>query len=173
MPNATDHQNAQLLAARGEHYTAMRVIGRATFKICDNLRQFGMEAVQNKAESLVLELSECIGVDSTVLGVLAMIGLEGRPDTTVTLVNATPPVRKQVESVGLSKLVRFAAGDTNEHDFPAVCRIASGDKLVDTDVSDTILEAHETLMNLDERNIPVFRDVVTLLKEEKQAKSEN
>lgn len=164
----TENQEAHLLGARTGDVAALRIIGRATFKISGEFRDFGLAAVHERERSLILDFSECTSVDSTILGVIAMIGLEGRGSTALVAVNANPPVRNQLQGVGLSKLLRFADTDADQMDWSGLCAAAAGS--VETDaVSETMLAAHETLMNLDERNIPVFRDVVELLKQQKQS----
>lgn len=168
MKFATDNKECRLLGARAEKVAALRLIGRATFKMSGELREFGMAAVHDKLEALILDFSGCTSVDSTILGVIAMIGLEGRGTTAIIAVNADSAVRKQLEGVGLSKLLRFSDMDAEDLDWTGLCAAAAGSIATD-DLADTMLEAHETLMNLDQRNIPVFRDVVELLKKQSQS----
>ncbi|MFW5803101.1 MAG: STAS domain-containing protein [Verrucomicrobiota bacterium] len=165
MKSATENTESRLLGARTERVAGLRLIGRATFKLSGDLREFGMAAVRDKFEALILDFNDCTSVDSTILGVIAMIGLEGRGTTAIIAVNAKPSVRKQLEGVGLSKLLRFSDTDAEGLDWAGLCAAAAG-SIETEDLADTMLEAHEALMNLDQRNIPVFRDVVELLKEQ-------
>ena len=165
MAFAAETTEAQLLGAQSDRVAALRIIGRATFKISAELRDFGLAAVRRNSDAVVLDFSKCASLDSTILGVIAMIGLEGRGTTAMIAVNASPGVLKQLKGVGLGKLLRFNDSDTEQMDWAELCAAAAGS--VETeDLADTMLEAHETLMNLDRRNIPVFRDVVDLLKEQ-------
>ncbi len=155
----------QICVAHFEKVAIIRIIGRATFKISQQLREFGMGMLHRDIVSVIFELSECYGMDSTILGVIAMIGLEGRGKSEVVVVNANDTVRSQLESVGLSKLCRFACESVENVNWDTLCRAAAGAVTMDS-VADTVLEAHKTLMNLEPQNIPKFRDVVEILSQE-------
>lgn len=169
MALTSDTVEAQLLAADTEDVAALRIIGRANFKVSGEFREFGLRAVRGERRALILDFGQCVSVDSTILGVIAMIGLEGRGTTAVIAANADEVVQKQLLGVGLKKLLTFAdAENGGQFDWSSLCEAAAGS--VDTaQVADTMLDAHEALMNLDERNIPVFRDVVELLKDQAES----
>ncbi len=153
---------AQILVGTLGPVSVARLIGRTTFKVSQELREFGMKAVRDKAASIIFELSECDSVDSTILGVVAMIGLEGRNTTELVMINARPSVRAQLEGVGLARLCRFAEQQIEDVSWQNLCQAAAGAVSMGA-VSNLILEAHQTLMNIDPENIPKFKDVVDLL----------
>ncbi len=156
---------AQILAATRNNIAAVRIVGRASFKVSEQLRQFGRREIEKGVESIIFDLSECQGMDSTILGVFAMLGLEGRGKTELVVVNASDAVRNSLDVVGVSRLCRFADQTVADLKWSTLCEAAAG-AVSTEETSETILEAHRTLMNLDEDNVPKFKDVVELLESE-------
>ncbi len=157
--------DVQILAAREENIAAIRIIGRASFKVSEQLRDYGLRMIEEGMETVLFELSECEGMDSTILGVFAMIGLQARGKTEVVILNASEPLYKAMQVVGVSRLFRFANQTVEELNWKNLCEAAAG--AAETQESaGTILDAHRTLMDLDENNVPKFKDVVELLEKE-------
>lgn len=166
---------AQILVAKSSQLVQIRVIGRATFKVSRELREFGLRVVRDGIRSLIIDLSQCRGMDSTFMGVLAMIGLEAKDhkNTNLVIVNAGQQQRKLLESIGVSRLFEFAEKDMDQVTWKNLVEAAA--EVADMgDVADTILNAHQTLMDISPDNVPKFKDVVEMLahevEEEKQKK---
>lgn len=156
---------AQVLAATHEGVVQLRVVGRATFKISQRLRDFAIRAIEGGASEIIVEFSGCQGMDSTFMGVLAMIGLEGRGRTDIVFVNVGDLHRRLLDSIGVSRLFRFSQKRVCTTDWRSICEAAEG-AYSGSDVTATVLEAHKTLMELDPANVPKFRDVVSMLSDE-------
>lgn len=161
----------RILAATYGQAAAIRIIGRANFKISQPLRDFGIKMIAHGVKSLIFDLSECQGMDSTILGVFAMIGLEGRDKTEVIIVNADESVRSSLDVVGVSRLCRFAEQPVENLNWKQLGEAAAGATDM-TEVAPTVLEAHQTLMELDQSNVPKFKDVVELLESEVKQNNE-
>ncbi len=156
---------AKLLAARTDDQAVIRVQGRATFKVAQPLRDYGMKLLDGGIRRLVLDLAECDGMDSTFMGVIAMLGLAARQRVQFVVANAGDHNRKLLDGIGVSKLVTFArqgATDARTGRLEVVPTETRGNGIS----GETVLEAHEVLMDLDATNIPKFRDVVELLRRE-------
>ena len=157
---------AKILVARHEGVVQIRVVGRATFKISQGLREYAVPLLRSgEVKSLVIELSECRGMDSTFMGVLAMVGLEGRDGVSLVIVNANDHQKRLLTSIGVARLFHFASEPVPKADWQSLCEVAA-DPLNMKGVAGTVLSAHRTLMDLDPENIPRFRDVVDILTEE-------
>jgi len=165
MSSHSEHHEARILVARFENIVAIRIIGRATFKVGQELRDYGTAAMRDDIASVIMDLSQCTAVDSTILGVIAMIGLEGHRRAEVVIVNANECVRSTMNSVGLTRLCRFTEQELGEADWDTLCQAAVGAVTMDN-VAETVLNAHKTLMDLDPENVPKFRDVVEMLHQE-------
>jgi len=153
---------AQVLVARKEGVLQVRVIGRATFKVSRELREYGVQTVNDGICSVIIDLSQCEGMDSTFMGVLAMIGLEAKGKARVLVVNANDKLRKLLDSIGVSRLVEFTQKKMDEITWSRLCEAAkeSGDM---NQMADTIREAHKTLMDISSENVPKFKNVVDML----------
>lgn len=156
---------AKVLAANKEGVVQIRVVGRATFKISRELREYILQTLDDGVYSVIIDLSECNGMDSTFMGVMAMIGLESKGKASVLVVNASEKLRSLLDSIGVSRLVEYTEKDMEEGDWKNLCAAA-----VERDdmkkVAPTIRDAHKTLMELTPENIPKFQNVVEMLSEE-------
>ena len=152
---------AQILVAEHEGVIGIRAVGRAIFKVGRDLRSFGVKAVGRGATTVILDLADCQGMDSTFIGVLAMIGLESKGRADLVVVNASDALQQLLDGIGLSKIWRFAEETVPPGSWNGLCHAASGGSM-----GETVLAAHQALMELDPENVPKFRDVVDLLSAE-------
>jgi len=156
---------AELLAASSDGIAAVRVRGRGTFKVSKQLCRFGEEALAGGASGLIVDLGECTGMDSTFMGVLAMLGLKGRDGVAFVIVNATPALRELLETIGVARLWKFSPEAAPGGQWNSICRAAAGAISIEGAAS-TVLKAHQTLMQIDPENIPRFEALVRMLESE-------
>ncbi len=152
----------QILVAEDAGMVGIRVLGRVTFQLSQCLREFGVGALRRGVKNIIFDLSECSGMDSTILGILAMIGLEGRGKASMYLVNVPDEVKALIKSIGVARLFKIAEKSVPEFNWSSLCQIVeSSDGAA---IGDTVLEAHKTLIQIDpEHNAPKFKDLVELL----------
>ncbi|WP_343124806.1 STAS domain-containing protein [Verrucomicrobium sp. GAS474] len=154
--------------ARNGDLVYIQVIGRGSFQNASHVKHFSEEVLKNGAKEIVIDLKECTYLDSTFLGTLAGIGIKLRAATaeasTLQLLNATARNTELIQNLGLDRLFRFetsapvpAPETTEKLDGTAAGKVETGE---------TMLEAHETLMQWDARNVAKFKDVVAYLKED-------
>ena len=136
-------------------YLALR--GRASWMHCDAFHEAAL-AVLASGRSLVLELSGCEYMDSTCLGTVHELVTRGR----VALSGVTPGVRALFEELSMQQVL-----DAIREDLPAAPQLAPlGTKSDQATVQKRILQAHEALSALSERNREEFKDVVESLRGE-------
>ena len=145
----------------------VKVHGRGTFKIASSLKQFGMAAASQGCSRIVVEMSDCLGMDSTFMGVLAGLAVHLRKkDGELTLRNMSDKNSFLIRMLGLSHLVRTeqAGGGQN---MPADAQVldAGTDKQT---LTTTMIDSHETLVQVAPENLPKFKDVLAFLKEDQQ-----
>jgi anti-sigma B factor antagonist len=167
-----------MLVMVGERFACIRIIGRATFTssvdfktLVDGLREKGCTC-------FVLDLSECLLMDSTFLGLLAGLGLKlttgnGEPVRHgVELVNPSPRITELLETLGVLNLFNITHG-TFTPATPTQPVEAIPTTPGKAEVTRTCIEAHETLMALSPENAARFKDVTQFLAEGlKKAKAE-
>ncbi len=165
MQEVADMADARILVADDEEHAQIRLIGRATFSCSQRVRDYGMRVLDKNIKHVHIDLSECEGMDSTIMGVLAMIGLRARKQgLNAEIVNADERLKKLLYGLGLKKLFVFTHTLLDEVNWATLCHTERDDQPLTAER--TILEAHETLMQIDPENMPKFRDVVDYLRQD-------
>jgi len=170
--------SARLLVMAGEGNACIRIIGRANFTSSVDFKALLDELQERGCDWFVLDLSECVLVDSTFLGVLAGLGLklssgkDGKARRGVELFNPSPRIVELLETLGVLHLFKVAQGAVTQPvpTQPVAHMPAEPSK---EEVIRTSLEAHQVLMDLNPANAAKFKDVAQFLAEGlKKAKAE-
>ncbi len=162
----------------GERFACIRIIGRANFTSSVDFKALVDELQKKGCDCFVLDLSECVLMDSTFLGVLAGLGLKltsgkgGQARRGVELFNPGPRIIELLETLGVLHLFQVTQGSfTPPAPAQPVERTPAGASK--DEVTRTCLEAHQTLMDLNPANAAKFKDVAQFLAEEvKKTKAE-
>lgn len=158
--------DTELFAASRDGITAIRVCGRGTFKVSKEFCQYGERVLDDEETTgLIVDLEECEALDSTFMGVLAMLGLKGREQAALVILNASEKLRDLLDTVGVSRLWEFSSTSAAGDDWATICRAAAG-ALTTSGAANTVLEAHRTLMAIDPENVPRFKTLVSMLADE-------
>lgn len=144
----------------------VRVHGRGTFKIGPSLKQFGVAAIERGCSSIIFEMQDCVGMDSTFMGILAGLATTLKKTAgEVVLRNLTEKNLFLIRMLGLVHLVRV--DDQAQASIPAP---TYGQSLSPTgdrrEMSQTMITAHEALIEAAPDNLVKFKDVVAYLKED-------
>ena len=170
--------SARLLVWAGEQCACIRIIGRANFTSSIDFRTLINELLQQGCGHFVLDLAECVLMDSTFLGVLAGFGLKlraanaGHGQQGIELLNPNPRITELLDTLGVLHLFKLAQGTVTPPTptQPLEHTPASPSK---AEVTQTCIEAHETLMNISPANAARFKDVAQFLAEDiKKSKPE-
>ncbi len=162
----------------GDGFACIRIVGRANFTSSVDFKTLLSDLLQRGCNCLVLELSECVLMDSTFLGVLAGFGLRlsaGDGEQTrrgIELLNPGPRIIELLETLGVLHLFRLTQGPLTP---PAPTQTLEPTPSTPTkeEVARTCLEAHQTLMDLSPENAAKFKDVAQFLAEgAKKAKAD-
>lgn len=144
----------------------IRIDGRASYLNCGPVSKLFKTLSEKKRGDVVIDFSNCTGMDSTFLGIMAAAALGMRrlnPPATLILSRLGPRNLELVRNLGLHRLLtivaderdlRFPSGNGGNFSQPA---IAAADP-------QTILRAHEALVDADETNRNRFQDVLAFLK---------
>lgn len=144
----------------------IRVTGRGSFKVSATLKQFIAEVASKQSISVVaMDMTECIGMDSTFMGVLA--GLSGRlkqRDQVLELINLSEKNETLLATLGVDQVIAHYS-HSHGHELPALgTQSLSTASATKKDLAETALQAHETLVELSEENRPRFKRVIEYLK---------
>jgi len=163
--------SAKLLVCAGEKFACIRIIGRANFSSSIDFKTLLNELLQKGFTYFVLDLSECMLMDSTFLGVLAGLGLKmnaaqpDQADPAIELLNPNPRITDLLESLGVLHLFKLAQGPVALPD-QVQSHVHQPVDASREDVTRACLEAHRTLMEINPDNVAKFKEVAQFLAED-------
>jgi anti-sigma B factor antagonist len=170
--------SARLLVWAGEDCACIRIIGRANFTSSIDFRTLINELRQQGRSYFVLDLAECVLMDSTFLGVLAGFGLKlsagngGHGRQGIELLNPSPRITELLETLGVLHLFKLTQGPPPVPE-PAEPRQPAPASPTKEEVTRTCIEAHQILADISPANAAKFKDVAQFLAEGlKKSKSE-
>ena len=116
-------------------------------------------------ESVLFDLTECTGIDSTTLGLLAKVSLESqdRFHCYPTIVSSNSDITKILHSMGFEKVFNLIESDAST---PAKMNELPPVDCTEAEVCHKVITAHKVLMELNEKNRLAFTSVVQALEGE-------
>lgn len=149
--------------AESEGTVVLKFIGDVRLTLCAALDAY-IEKIFSALNfrSIVIDLTETSGIDSTSLGLLAKLSIlsQGRVGLLPTLVSTHDDMNRLLQSMGFDQIFNIVAEstptETELQDLP-------GQMLSEDQVKDRVLEAHRILMELNEHNRAAFTDLVGTL----------
>jgi anti-anti-sigma factor len=143
------------------HTACVRVSGRANFTSSVDFKRLVQQLQDGGCDELVLDLHECRLMDSTFLGVLASLASKceetGRAGhrCAVELFRPSERVSELLENLGVLELFKII---NQVPPFECFQPIEEGD-VSKVELTQTCLEAHQTLMGTTPENQDRFKDV--------------
>ena len=146
----------------------LQVLHKASFTNCEPVRNFFDKKFNAGQRSFIVDFANCTSVDSTFLGILVRLALNLRNSEDsgkLALVNLNGRNLETVKNLGIHRIAEISS-----HAVESVKDLESLSENGQDDVacSETIYEAHKTLMNLNEKNLRMFCDVVSFLEQENE-----
>jgi len=162
--------SAKLSVLVGKNFACVKIAGRANFTSSPDFKTLLAELAQKGFGHFIIDLSECVLMDSTFLGVLSGFGLKlnpsGSPDKSgVELLNLNARVHELLENLGAIHLFKIISGDLKLTDDVKTCTPESINPSRE-EITRTSLEAHQTLMAVSPENYARFKDVAQFLAED-------
>lgn len=162
--------SANLSVLVGKNFACIKVIGRANFASSPDFKTLLNELAQKGFGHFIIDLSECVLMDSTFLGVLAGFGMKLNPhgapaERGIELHNPTARVSDLLENLGAAHLFKLTTGALRLPDDVQACTPESINPSHEQ-ITRTSLEAHQTLMAMNPENQARFKDVAQFLAED-------
>lgn len=157
-------KKADLLIAHTQGVYNIKVQGRANFECAPPLRNLAHN-MDKGFKRISIDLTGCSGMDSTFMGVLAMLGLQVREGGKVEIVNADKDNRHLLEGLGIEELFDFVNKDNNESDKDRKW-VRPEEKSSQVDQAETVYSAHDTLVRVYDGNKAKFEKVVEFAKKD-------
>jgi len=150
-----------------DHTVCIKISGRADFTSSLDLKKLIGELWQRGYNHFVFDLSDCLTMDSTFLGVLSGIGLKFSNGKSVQvgapleLLNPNPRIAETLENLGVVDLFAIkTCAEAPATKFEPLAETADKTRL---EVIRNCLEAHTTLMSIQPENVQKFKDVAQFL----------
>ncbi len=162
---------SKLLFAERDGVQVLKLIGDVRVTLGPTISTFLTRLGESKTfKSIIIDLTETTGIDSTTLGLLAKISLTTQKSfsTIPTIISPNEDMTRILESMGFEKIFVILkelvteCGQLGE----LHTEIVSESKL-----RKQVLDAHRVLMSLNERNRGEFRDLVQALEDERVGES--
>ena len=145
----------------------VKVLNKATYLNCEPLRKFFEEQSKTGQKRYIIDFQDCSGMDSTFLGILVSIALNIRSNKdggSFVLLNLRGRNLETVCNLGIHQITEISSEEIHSPEHLEQLALSSSTIVS----SETIYKAHKTLMNLNEKNLKVFSDVVSYLEQKKE-----
>lgn len=173
MINGEKSSDDAVYVALSDRYALVRVEGRGSFKVSTSFKQFAETVIQKKIPLILIDMSRCIGMDSTFMGVTAGIASRIKKQAgDVVMVNCSERTHGLLATLGLDQLISaYATSATPPGYNQLLSGKSSGEQLPAAPGSNietikTMLDAHQQIVTLAPETLPQFKDVIAYLGEE-------
>jgi anti-sigma B factor antagonist len=147
----------------------IKVEGKGSFLNSAGVKEFSKEMVNRGHREFVVDLRNCPVMDSTFMGTLAMIALRLREigQGSLHVVNLNERNHDLLSNLGLDQLFSMdACGIKRGTPASAADTLAPSAAADHASQAETMLEAHEALVEADPENLTKFKDVLEYLKQD-------
>ncbi len=162
--------SAKLLVLVGKDFACVKISGRANFSFSPDFKILLAGLVEKGYRHFIIDLSECMLMDSTFLGVLAGLGMKmsqagGANSQGIELFKPNARITELLENLGALPLFKVNTGDLQ---LPGDLETSMPEPINATheQITRTSLEAHQTLMEVNPDNVARFKDVTQFLAED-------
>ncbi len=159
-----------MLVLACKNFVCVKIVGRANFTYGPDFKSLLTGLAAKGYARFIIDLSECVLMDSTFLGLLAGFGLKLNQAATadshgIELLNPNPRLVDLLENLGALHLFRITKGTMQ---LPGDVQTQTPESLNPTreQVTRTCLEAHQSLMAMNPDNVVRFKDVTRFLAED-------
>ncbi len=159
-------QNGKILFAEQDGHYILKFVGDVRLTLCSTLDHFLESMLESdRFKTVIIDLTETEGIDSTSLGLLAKISvkMKQRQQLRPTIVSTKADISRILLSMGFDKvfiLIKEAVNDSEQLKELSVLQES------EEAVKERVVDAHRVLMGLNEKNKAAFKDLVRSLETE-------
>ena len=145
----------------------VRIKEKASYLNCAPLRSFLYEMVEGGSKTFVIDFQNCSSMDSTFLGILVGLALKLKRDGdgdggSLSLLNLVGRNLETVENLGIHKIALVSSECISGPNDLENLKVKTDEGNACPEV---IYQAHKTLLELNQKNSRIFRDVVNYLEQ--------
>ena len=160
--------DGRILVAEQEGVYVLKFLGDVRLTLCPSLDQYLDNALQSRHfSSVLIDLTDTQGIDSTSLGILAKLAVRMRKQVqrVPTLVSTNNNITRILLSMGFDKV--FTLVSKLDEELPP-CDQLENANCSEREMQDKVLEAPKTLMGLNDKNQQEFKSLVNALESQCQ-----
>lgn len=149
------------------HPKTVIIHGRANFLNCSPLRTFFRKMFDQGEREFLLDFSDCTGMDSTFLGIMAGTALEAQrtnPKGELQLSGLDDRNLELVKNLGLQRIVTILSKSVSVDEYDAKGLV--NEAQTEEQKKEMLIGAHEDLVKVDDSNLNKFEDLLTFLRNE-------
>ncbi|MEH6469928.1 MAG: STAS domain-containing protein [Halopseudomonas sp.] len=155
--------SGKILFAEQAGTYVLKLVGDVRLTLCSTLDQFLAATLENEGfQTVIIDLTETEGIDSTSLGLLAKISvkMKRRHQQLPTIVSTNDDITRVLLSMGFDKVFVLI-----EDSVDSDSALQELDVMQESEeqVRVRVLDAHRTLMDLNDNNRDAFKDLVRSL----------
>jgi anti-anti-sigma factor len=159
--------SGRILVAAHEGVYILKFVGDVRLTLCVAVDGFLDQMFRDQAfRSVLVDLSETAGIDSTSLGLLAKLSIQSskRFGYVPTLISTSADITRILLSMGFEDVFNIVESplEQTEQLGPLPITDAPNERLV----REKVIDAHQVLMSMNENNREVFKDLVEDLQAE-------
>jgi len=158
-------QSANLKVGRRNQTVIFKVSGRGTFRNSPSFKTLALASLkEGKAEKIIIDLKDCLYMDSTFMGTLVGINcaLLKRSKRRLIIANANDRSKQLLDTLGLSRIIEMR---NDLGPFETKWELIADEPLESMALAQYILTAHDCLEKIDAQNQARFSEVKRLLLE--------
>ncbi len=155
----------RILAAEYEGAYALKMVGDVRVSLCATIDDYLQHMFEDsRFDSVLVDLCEAEGIDSTTLGLLAKLAIRTREKHGFKPVvySCNPGINRLLHSMAFERIFDIREETCNNPDNITEVPAVSGDA---ESVKEKVIEAHNILMDLSEENRERFQDLMVVLKQ--------
>ena len=143
----------------------IKVEGRGVFQDSPCLKRFILFMAERGLRKFILTLKCCVGIDSTFMGTLTWLALKLKREfhSHLKLINVSSHNVELLETLGIIKYLDIGKEEKEETVQLKSLRPETRDRV---SLAEHMLEAHKTLMKIEEKNVIKFKDVKRFLEDD-------
>lgn len=160
-------EQGSVLHASHEGVHLLRFLGDIRYPLSPSVDRFLQRLfAAGLPAGFVVDLTATTSIDSTNLGLVARIAERMRKEggSRVTIVCDQPDINDVLTGMGFDTVFRIVE---SSKPLPGEVQVLAESDADRDAVADIVLEAHRTLMAMNEHNREMFRDVVTAIEKER------
>lgn len=155
--------SGKILAAELDGVYTLKFIGDVRLTLCGTIDNFfDTRLKEGLFDSVIVDLTQAEGIDSTTLGLLAKLAIHVKEkyEQMPTIVSTDSGINRILKSVGFDRIFRLldqpleVPGQLGE--LPQV-------HLSKDDLRKRVIAAHQTMMSLNDANREKFQDIMSVL----------